>query len=180
MDNPLTKKILEEPIVLPRNPLWEVVRVFGKDEIIALVIGTTATALVGIFVHNALVLAITGPVVEKTGFFIVHIKERSGMKKGFHNMMKDLLVHDPLYAILMYLGLKLYHVPAWILAISSFVVALAMIAVGEVLITEMLYRFKFFKFKQMGFGVESYLESRFFIKKADTEKLLLILLKSLI
>ena len=167
------RKILEEqPIQLPRNPIWEIVRVFGKDEMIALVVGTTGTAVVGFLTFNPFVLAVTGPVVEKVGFFIAHIKERSGLKLGFKSMMKDLLAHDPLYAILMVIGLKMYAMPAWILSISCFVVALGFVALGEVVITEIRYRIKISGYKNIGFRSESYLESRFYIRKADMEEIL--------
>jgi hypothetical protein len=172
MNNRSVKTILDEPIVLPKNPIWEVIRVFGKDEVIALVVGTSATALVGLLIHDPIVLAVTGPIVEKIGFFIAHIREPSGLKNGFRSMLKDLVAHDPLYALFMYIGLKTYHVPAWILAISCFVIALGIIAVGEVLITEIYYQLQFIRFKKLGFQSESYLESRFYIKKADTEKII--------
>ncbi|MEI8223819.1 MAG: hypothetical protein WCG20_01710 [bacterium] len=172
MNKDSVKKILEEPIVLPRNPIWEIVRVFGRDEIIALIIGTVGTALVSLFVSNLIMLALAAPVIEKIGFFIAYIKEPSGLKKGFASMLKDLIAHDPLYALLMVIALSLYNAPAWILSISCFIIALGIVATGEVLITEIRYRLQFLKYKKLGFRFESYLESRFYIKKADTEKII--------
>jgi hypothetical protein len=177
MAYPVEKRLLNEPIVLPANPLTEVLKVFGRDQVIALLVNTLATAVAGSFVANATILALAGPIMEKIGFFIGHIKEPSGIKKGFRSLIKDIAAHDPIYAFLMYLGLKLYEVPAWMLAISSFVIALAIVAVGEVVVTEIRYRLQFIKYKRMGFKLESYFESRFYIKKANTEEILEDLVK---
>ncbi len=166
------KKLIEEPIKLPANPIWEVFKVFGRDELISLAVSTVATAIAGGFVNNLIVLSIIGPIMEKFGFFIGHLREPGGMKNGFKSMIKDLLAHDPLYALFMYLGLKAYNVPAWILSISSFVIALGIVTVGEVLITELRYYLQIQKYKKAGFKLESYLESRFYIKKANTREIL--------
>lgn len=168
----VSQKILEEPIVLPRNPIWEVVRVFGRDEVIALVVGTAGTAIASFFVSQPLILAFTAPVAEKIGFFLAYIKEPAGLKKGFMSMLKDLVAHDPLYALLMVIALKLYNAPAWLLSISCFVIALGLVALGEVLITEVRYRLQFHRYKRLGFQSESYLESRFFIKNGTTEHII--------
>lgn len=172
MTHKLEKKLLEEPIVLPANPIWEVMKVFGRDELIALILSTAGTAVIGSFVSNTAILAITGPVIEKVGLFLGHIKERAWMRNGFKSLMKDIVVHDPLYVFFMYVGLSTYNVPAWILSISSFVIALGIVAIGEVLVTEFRYYLKILGYKKMGFGIESYLESRFYIKKANTDEIL--------
>ncbi len=172
MATTLEERLLEEPIKLPANPLAEVLKVFGRDQVIALLINTLGTAVVGSFIVNTTILAITGPVLEKIGFFIGHIKEPAGMKKGFKSLIKDVAAHDPIYALLMFVGLRLYDIPAWVLAISSFVIALGIVALGEVILTEIRYRYQLFKYKKIGFKLESYFESRFYIKKANTEKIL--------
>lgn len=168
MNSSVSQKLIEEPIILPRNPIWEVMRVFGRDEVLALIIGTAGTALVSLFAAQPLILALTAPVIEKVGFFIAYIKEPAGIKKGFMSMLKDLVAHDPLYALLMVIGLKLYTMPAWLLSISCFVIALGLVAFGEVIITEVRYRLQFFRYRKLGFKSESYLESRFFIRNGNT------------
>ncbi len=168
----IEKKLAREPIMLPPNPIWEVAKVFGRDELIALIVSTVGTAIIGGLIFNPLILAITGPVIEKIGFFIGHIKEPSGFKNGLKSLLKDVFVHDPVYVLLMYWGLKTYSVPAWILAISSFVVALAVVAIGEVLVTELRYYLHIRRYKRAGFQLESYFESRFYINKVDPESFL--------
>lgn len=192
-NNHLEKKLSEEPIILPANPLWEVFRVFGRDQVVALGINVIGTAAVAGFVSSTIILAVVGPAVEKLGFFIAYFKEAvdvyrttskpqrasvshyasNAFKKGLSSLTKDVAAHDPIYAVLMYAGLNIYpQTPAWMLSVSAFIVALCLVAVGEVLITELRYYFQVLRHKRAGFNRESYLESRFYIKSIETEKVL--------
>ncbi|MBR9677368.1 hypothetical protein GOV04_04460 [Candidatus Woesearchaeota archaeon] len=137
-----------------------------------------------------IVLSTTGPVVEKAGFFPAHFKEalsvyrntpkqkrdplttyfRRAMRGGAKSLTQDILVHDPIYIILMFFGLRIYPVtPAWILALTSFVIAVLVVAGLEVTITEMAFKKYKRALKKSGFGIENYYESRFFI--SSTQKL---------
>lgn len=192
-ENILEKKLSEEPIVLPGSPFWEVFKVFGRDELIALFINTGGTFTMANFVRSPLLISVTGPVVEKFGFFLAYFKEAweiysttpktqresigsytsIAFKRGFSSFQKDVLVHDPLYTFLLYFGLKAYpQTPAWMLSILSFVTAVGAVATLEVTVNELRFYNQVLKYKRAGFGLESYLESRFFIKDIDPEKIL--------
>ena len=130
------------------------------------------------------ILSTTGPVVEKVGFFPAHFKDayetyrttpieqRDGLttyfkravKGGAKSLAEDVLIHDPLYVGLMYAGLQIYpDTPAWMLSLTSFVAAVLAVSGLEVLTTELLYKNYKKNLKKAGFGIESYLESRFYI-----------------
>lgn len=191
--NSLEKRLSEQPIVLPTNPFWEVIKVFGRDEIIALSVSALGTAVMAQFVSTPLVLALAGPIIEKIGFFIAHLKEALdvykttiqpqrlsllhylsvGLKNGLNSLLKDVAIHDPIYTLFVYNGLSSYpQTPAWILSITAFIVALGVVAVGEVLVNELRYRLQILKLKKIGFKQESYFESRFYIKNVEAEKVL--------
>ena len=131
-----------------------------------------------------IILSTTGPIIEKAGFFPAHFKEaldiykttpreeRDGLttylkravKGGSKSLVEDILIHDPLYVSLMYGGLQIYpESPAWMLSATSFLIAVVAVSGLEVLATELLYKNYKRNLKKAGFGVESYIESRFFI-----------------
>lgn len=187
------KKLEREPIVLPASPFWEVLRTFGRDELIALVINTASTAVIAGLSTNPLLISVTGPVVEKLGFFVAHFQQagsaylttakrnrkspwsylKTAFTHGLASLAKDVAVHDPLYTVLMYLGLvSLAMVPAWILAISSFILAVAAVMVGEVAVNEVRYLWLGWQLRKAGFKRESYFESRFYVKKVDSKRIL--------
>jgi hypothetical protein len=67
---------------------------------------------------------------------------------------------------MMWLGQTVYpETPAWLLAPTSFILAVAAVAVGEVAVTEGRYKLMRRKLRRSGFGEEGYFESRFLIKK---------------
>lgn len=182
---------LEKPIHLPGSPFWNVFKRFGRDELIAMFINVIGTAIMSIFNPSLIVLSITGPVIEKIGFFPAHIKEavsvykttpkekrksfRHYLKKAFRgglvSLLEDLLVHDPVYILLMFFGLKIYAAtPVWLLSAASFVIAVFVVAAGEVLVTETRYYLFRRKFKKQGFRYEPYYESRFFISDSENQE----------
>ena len=109
-------------------------RRFGRDELLAMFINVIGTGLISLVVTSALILAIIGPIIEKIGFFPAHFKDafdkknskKESMKKGFKeglvSLGEDLLVHDPIYMGLMFLGLNLFNIPSWFLSGSSFAI----------------------------------------------------------
>ncbi len=132
-----------------------------------------------------IIVSTSGPVIEKVGFFPAHITEayniwhttpkterdalttyfRRAVKGGTKSLIEDIIVHDPLYVGLMYAGLKAYpETPAWMLSTVSFVAAVFAVAGLEVGVTEAAYHNYKRSLKKAGFGTESYLESRFYIR----------------
>lgn len=181
---PVLKSISEEPIKLPGSPFWNVFKRFGRDEAIAMLINVLGTALMALATANAFILAITGPIIEKLGFFPAHFKEalniyrttpekqrrsfffyvKKAFKGGTKSLLEDLLVHDPAYILLMFVGLKAYsQTPIWLLASASFILALVIVTFAEVAFTEICYLNFKRQLKAKGFGLETYYESRFFI-----------------
>jgi hypothetical protein len=71
----------------------------------------------------------------------------------------------------MFIGLKIYpQTPVWLLATASFIIAVILVSILEVTVTEIrFYLFKK-KFKSKNFGVESYFEARFFVDKKENSK----------
>jgi hypothetical protein len=188
----LEKKLAEEPIDLPGSPFWDVLKRFGRDEAIAMAINVAGTAGVSSALKNSeiakktkdVILSLTGPILEKIGFFPGHFKEALGVYKttpkekreklskyfgraikgGAKSLLEDVLIHDPLYIGMMYGGMRAYpETPAWLLAVGSFVVAVFGVAFLEVGYKELSYLKRKRKFKKAGFGDESYYESRFLI-----------------
>lgn len=189
----IEKRMSEEPIILPGSPFWESFKVFGRDELIALGVNVAGTVAVSKFINDPAFLSLTGPVVEKIGLYLAHFKEaadvyrttpkeqRKGIqkylatavKKGSESLGKDIIGHDPTYALLMYLGLNNYpDTPVWMISTLSFLVAIGAVTVGEVGINEARYFAQTEKFKRLGFGLQNYFEARFYIKEQDTEGLL--------
>lgn len=130
-------------------------------------------------------LSATGPIVEKSGFFPMHFKEAWGeykstpakqrdglatyfkraVKHGSKSLLQDILVHDPLYVGMMYSGMNMYpETPAWMLSTLSFIGAVFAVAGIEVGLTELAYWKYKRELKKAGFGVESYFESKFFVR----------------
>lgn len=205
----LSRKLAETPIQMPANPFWDVFKRFGRDEAIAMVINVLGTGAIDIFLNSNsaitlagpisrrtkdLILSISGPVVEKAGFFPAHFYEalteyrstpdeerdalstyfKRATRGGMKSLAYDVAVHDPLYVAMMWLGLKtLPTTPAWLLALGSFVGAVFAVAGLEVGITELAYMNHKRSLRKAGFGLETYFESRFAISvDKDPEQVL--------
>lgn len=187
------RKIAEEPIKLPSNPFFDVFRTFGRDELISLIINVIATAIISKFAFSNFILSITGPIIEKIGFFIAYFKEAitlykttqvekrdslskyifKAIKQGSNSLMKDILFHDPTYMLLMFFGLQSYpQTPPWMLSALAFFIAVAAVAVGEVSFNEIQYILFTKRLKKIGFGKESYFESRFIIGNKNSKTIL--------
>ena len=205
----LEKKLAEQPIILPENPFWGIFKRFGRDETLAMFINVIGTGAVEYLCNNNILyalagplsirtrevlLSLTGPVVEKVGFFPAHFKEaleeyrqtpknerdklaryfRNAVKKGSKSLIEDIIVHDPLYVGLMYAGLIIHpETPAWLLSIASFVSAVFAVAGIELGLTELAYWNYKRALRKAGFETESYFESRFFVSEdSKPEKVL--------
>ena len=199
----LSKQLAQTPIAVPGSPFWEVFKTFGRDEAYAWIFNTLGTLLmefaliswltIGAGSHK-IVLALTGPIIEKFGFFIGHFKDahniykttpleareklsvylKKAFKAGSKSLTYDLLVHDPVYIIIMLVGqYVLPTTPAWVLAMSSFVAAVFIVAGLDVGVQELRYFLFKLKLKKLGFESEKYLESRFLISsKQNPAKLI--------
>jgi len=183
----MPKELADEPIKVPGNPFWNVFKRFGKDEAIAMVINVSGTAILSMFSTSIILLSVIGPVIEKIGFFPAHIKEawtlykttpqkrnkglahylKVAFRGGFKSLVEDLLVHDPTYIVLMFIGLTLYAgAPVWAISAISFVVAVLIVSVLEVSFVELQYKKFKHNMEKIGFKKVSYYESRFFISRS--------------
>jgi hypothetical protein len=145
-------------------------------------------SLAGVGSRRAKDIAVSlgGPIVEKAGFFPGHFRDaykewkstpederdelstyfKQAVRGGGKSLLEDILVHDPVYIGLMMGGLHLWpETPAAILSLASFAVAVGIVSVGEVGVTELLYRRYKKALRKKGFGTEKYYESRFLIGK---------------
>jgi len=190
----IKKQLAEEPITLPKNPFWAVFKRFGIDESIAMIINVVGTFLVSLFASSLILLSLAGPIVEKIGFFPAHFKEaysvykttpkkqrksiyyyfKKAIKKGSTSLTEDILIHDPIYIVLMFLGLLIYpSTPVWILSALSFVIAVFAVSGLEVGFRELQYLNFKRKMKKAGFELETYIETRFLISASCNQKFLM-------
>lgn len=189
----IQEKLSQEPIVLPGSPFWEVFKVFGRDELLALGINVVGTVGVSKFINDPVLLSLTGPAVEKLGLFVGHFNEAAkiynttpeperkkwteyattAIKRGSASLGKDIFAHDPIYALLMYAGLQTYpDTPVWMLSTLSFLIAVGAVTVGEVGVNEARYYAEVAKYKRLGFGFENYFEARFYVQDSAVKELL--------
>jgi hypothetical protein len=133
----------------------------------------------------AIWLAIVGPLFEKFGFFVGHIYDaldiykttpnderkpfsfyaKNVFKGGGKSLLEDILVHDPIYIFLMLGGMcYLPHTPAWLLVPFAFIIAVLVVAGGEVAFNEIRYKLLIRRLSKLGFERESYLESHFIVR----------------
>jgi len=173
-----------KPIRLPGSPFWNVFRRFGRDELVAMVVNVVGTALVALVTTNPLWLVVAGPLLEKIGFFPMHFKDafdvwkttpdsdrkelshyvKTAVKGGTTSLVEDVLVHDPVYAALMWFGIHIYgDTPAWLLAAFSFIVAVFAVAGLELAATELRFALLKRRMIKIGFKHEEYYESRFIV-----------------
>lgn len=182
------------PIIIPANPFWKVLRTFGRDEFIAGVISILVTGALEVFfwwrgvppgTATALVLAFAGPIFEKIGLFVGHFRDawkvyhetppnirkplatyvRAAFRGGAKSLAEDILVHDPIYAGLMFGGMSFHpETPAFLLVPIAFGLAVVAVAVLEVAVHEIRYWLFKRRLYSLGFERESYLESRLYLE----------------
>lgn len=186
---------LTTPIRVPANPFWDVLKTFGRDELIGAGISLLSTASLQLFIPTnssptaRIILALIGPITEKIGFFLGHIKDardiyrttvvndrkpfshyvKHALRGGFKTLLQDLLVHDPIYVALMLGGMSIHPAtPAWLLVPIAFTVALLIVTVGEVGFNELRYYWFQRQAFSKGFEREHYLEARFCLDRIDS------------
>jgi hypothetical protein len=163
----------------------------GGVEIAAGVATFTATQM--------LLLAFAGPVLEKIGFFVWHFKEardtynttpviyrkdyghyvKQALRGGGKTLMWDILLHDPLYVLLMLFGMKLHpSTPAWLLVPVAFGVAVVAVAFLEVAVNELRYKWFTHKLCKRGFDLEQYYDARLYLDPSVDPKEVITVLKN--
>lgn len=174
----------ENRIAVPAHPFWSVFRRFGRDESIAMLVNILGTGIMSLFSASAWALSLVGPIVEKIGFFPAHFWEAwtvwrttpaskrkplrhyllRAFKGGAVSLGEDILIHDPIYILLMMIGIHIYPgAPAWLLAGASFVLAVFAVAGLELGCTELRYVLFKRRLFTRGFESEEYYESRFLV-----------------
>jgi hypothetical protein len=181
----LDRDFADQPIQLPKSPYWEAFKDFGLDSIVAAGLNGIGTTVADEFLGGSLrniFLPFAGMVSEKSGFYPVHLiksvhvyrttpvserkKLRHYLKKaviaGNNNVLKDLVIKDPVYVALMFSGLGyLPEVHPGVLSMSSEIVSVFIVSAAEVARQEVLYANHKRQLRRAGFGFESYYESRF-------------------
>lgn len=187
MDSNLNKKISEQPIELPENKFLTTLKDFGTDEILAGIIDVFSTTFFSLILTESqklFLLPFIGPITEKIMFFPAHFYQamkiyktlplnkrqpflhyfKKALKDGAGNLIKDLLIHDPMYILLMFLGLNyLPGVPAGILSFTSYVLAIFVVASIDLIRDELRFSNLKSKFKKNEFKTNTYYESRIYI-----------------
>ncbi len=189
----LGKNAAQEPICLPDHPYVAALKDFGLDELVAGGIDAVSTTALSWVLSDRLqgiILPFAGPVIEKGGFYVRHLKKardiyktltpeqketikfktlfKQGIKEGMESMMDDITVHDPLYIAMMAAGLKYFpEIPPGALSALSYTIALFVAAGARVGRKEFLYWNKKRLLKNSGFEIDKYLESRFHIKSDE-------------
>lgn len=174
----------EASIQVPAHPFWGVFRRFGRDELISMLVNVIGTGIASFFSTSTWTLAIVGPIVEKIGFFPAHFWAAWGVwrttpkrkrkplrhyltraiRGGAVSLGEDVLIHDPIYILLMMGGIHIYPAaPAWLLAGSSFVFAVFAVAGIELGFTEARYALLKRRLYAEDFHLEDYYESRFLV-----------------
>lgn len=189
----VNQRLSEQPIVLPGNPFWEILKDFGRDELIALGINAAGVGALSLVSDNPALLSLTGPALEKIGFFVNSSKQAAevyrttppekrkpkreyavaAIRDGLPNFIRDLVAHDPLYTGLMLLELQRFpETPAWMLSIVAFLISVAAVSIGEVARGEAAYSRRTARLKKEGFLLEPQLEARFVIETGDSQTVL--------
>lgn len=180
-------------IVLPENSFWKVFKRFGKDEMISMVFNVIGSIIIFKVLkrHYAdtdpfflFLVSIAGPIIEKVGFYPAHFYDaykkykrqtvnkyrhylKKAIKDGSVSLLEDILIHDPVYIILMYTGLKMYSAtPVWMLSLLSFVIAVIVVSFLEVYFFEFWYKIFTKRLVKKGYYKETYYETRFIINNS--------------
>ncbi len=208
----------------PASPFWEVFKTFGRDELTGGVIALVATAIIeasfyayntsmgggvgGVGVEAAegvarftamqvILLALAGPVLEKVGFFVWHVKEardtfkstpilyrkayshyvKQALRGGGKTLMWDILLHDPMYIGLMLAGMKIHpNTPPWLLVPVAFGVAVVAVAFLEVAANELRYLWFIRTISKEKFELERYYDARLYLDPGvDPEQVITVL-----
>ncbi len=190
-DLSLEDKLLKQSIDVPLPPWLEELKEFGTAEGAALLTNVGMTGILEYtlpffgLTGKALqaTLSGAGPVVEKVGFLAkpgyrawrnyktTEEAERKKISAYVKNafagagpdLLKDVLVHDPLYVAMMYEGQKHTSISATLLSLFSFITAVGIVATGTVAYNEIKHALTRKKLIKNGFQKEEYFESRFYM-----------------
>ncbi|HCR81093.1 MAG: hypothetical protein UY13_C0002G0387 [Candidatus Pacebacteria bacterium GW2011_GWB1_47_8] len=192
-ENLVAQTLNEQPILLPESPFWQILRDFGRDELVALGINTAGVFALSMVSDNSVFISLVGPVLEKIGFFTASSKKAfdvyrttppverkkkneyvtDALRTGFPNFLKDLVAADPLYMGLLLLELKQFpETPAWMLSVIAFMISVGGVSAAEVSLKEALYKMQTHRLMRRGFSLEKQLESRFIVKEINSEHIL--------
>ena len=177
-----------QPIQLPDHPYVASLKDFGLDELLAGGVDAISTTLVSHYIsghYRNLALTLCGPVTEKVMFFPAHFKKawdtyktthphmrkslfsyfKESLHDGFENLVKDILIHDPIYCSLMYLGLNYVpEIPPPILSMSSYVAGVLLVGLIDVIRNEHIHNKQKKELTREGFVHEKYYEARFLVR----------------
>jgi hypothetical protein len=185
----LESKLVERPIDLPDHPYIAALKDFGLDELLAGASDAVTTSIASRLVCESLkpvILPFTGPVLEKVAFFPLHFHEawkiyrtmpedkrqslgyyfKNALKDGSGNLLKDIMIHDPIYIGMMYLGLSQTDVHPGILSLMSYITGILLVAAIDVGKNELLFARKRKQLAKVGFKDEFYYEARFLISSS--------------
>lgn len=189
----LEKKKVKNRLSIPDHIVKKVLKNFGVDEAIAWVFNIWWTAILSAWARETLshtqknlLYTIGWPVIEKFWLFVRHIRlarkkrnstplherkpiifyAREIMAWGSESLLKDVLFHDPIYWVFMYLWLQANDsTNPTIISFVSFFLAIFAVAGIERWYDEAKYVFIQSQLKKQWFSLESYHESRLFNTK---------------
>lgn len=174
-------------IHIPEHPYRSEITSFGRDELSGLAFNTLWTGIIEYMLNNfssiswsvkKSFLSFWWPVVEKIWFFVPHlmkeiIHQRKNNEKDIKKLLKntlsgwsdtlvkDILLHDPLYIAMMYIGQEYIPETPWIiLSFVSFISALLIVWIVKVGFDEWKFRYFCHTLQKKWFLYESYYESR--------------------
>lgn len=183
---------MKKHISLPEHPFIQSVKTFWYDESIAGVFNVWWTLIFDkiLQVTDKTILSIAGPIIEKIWFFwrsthevykiyqqtppqerlkIIHYGQMI-IRSWWESLMKDILLHDPIYGVLMYYWLKNHEqTPSWIISLVSFVLAAFVISLWEYWYSEVRYLHLKHLIKNLWFNLESYEECKMLINSNINE-----------
>lgn len=187
----------KKPIQIPDHPYKTEITSFGRDEMVWLLFNTVWTLILNFFVTNVtsiswvtkkLLLAVWWPVVEKIGLFLPHLCIEIYKQKKEHNisykkichktffgwwetLVKDLLLHDPLYIVFMYILQEITpQTPIILLSFISFIFALLLVGLIKISFDEWRYKIFTRKLLKKWFQKFTYYESRIYIPSLEEAK----------
>jgi hypothetical protein len=178
-------------IYIPNNPILSVLKRFGRDELIALILSLVSTIIVSLFTKNILIISLSAPIFEKLGFFPGNFFDaykqfknskhkqnisyyiNNSFKNSFKSLLEDIFLHDPIYIFLMYFLLSIYSKPVWLITMFSFIFAVFLVSFIEVSFVEIKYFLFKCKLKKLGLKKENYYEARFIINKNKSTAILI-------
>ena len=195
----------EKLVEVTPNPVVKFGVQLGNDEIMAWIVSTVATGVVGLLIKcsagdmsdasRVAILAIVGPIAEKPGLFFNHFLDavreyraadaqdreplssyvRRAFREGLPSLITDILLHDPVYALLLWglLSLSASSSPwvASLLAFLCFFVAVGVAAALKVAFVERWHRWQLRRLKRLGFVQKNYYEARFLVDPDGDEAL---------